>query len=137
MPQEQQNVRDYEGLFLFGTGFTANADDALKIVRGFIERHNGQIHVLKKWDDRKLAYEVKKQHRGLYVLVFFAAPTSSVGLIERDCRLSDDVLRALILDGSHLTVEEVEAMSPERPEPRPAPRREEFEGIPEEELAEA
>lgn len=138
MTQTPQNVRDYEGMFLFGTAFTANVDEALSTVRGFIEKHGGSIHVLKKWDDRKLAYDIKKQQRGLYVLAFFRAPTSAVTHIERECRLSDTVLRALILDGSHLTVEEVEAMAPQRPEPRPErPRRDEFLLDDIEELAEA
>ena len=123
---EKQITRDYEGMFLFGTAATSNVDGALDTVRGFIEKHGGRIHVLKKWDDRKLAYEIKKQQRGLYVLAFFEAPTAAITAIDRDCRLSEDVIRALILDGSHLTVEEVEAMTPERPEPRQAPRREEF-----------
>ena len=66
-------------------------------------------------------------------------------------RLSDEVLRVLILDGSHLSVEEVEAMTPERPEPREPrgegefregrpPRREpeaESENVEDGELAEA
>lgn len=121
-----QNQKTYEGLFLFGTAFTASPDEAVKITRGIIEKHGGKPQVLKKWDDRKLAYEIKKQQRGLYVLAFFTAPTAAITAIDRDCRLSDEVLRALILDGSHLTVEEVEAMAPERPEPRSAPRREDF-----------
>ena len=121
-----KNQKTYEGLFLFGTAFTANPDDAIKITGGIIEKHGGKPLVLKKWDDRKLAYEIKKQQRGLYVLAFFEAPTAAITAIDRDCRLSEDVIRALILDGSHLTVEEVEAMTPERPEPRQAPRREEF-----------
>ncbi len=143
---DKQITRDYEGMFLFGTGFTANVDGALDIIRGFIEKHGGKIHILRKWDDRKLAYEIAKQQRGLYVLAYFNAPTAAVAQIERDCRLSDEVLRALILDGSHVSVEEVEAMTPERPEPRPERggdgefrpgRREEFAMPDEEEMAEA
>ena len=121
-----QNQNTYEGLFLFGTAFTANPDEAVAITRGIIEKHGGKPLVLKKWDDRKLAYEIKKQQRGLYVLAYFIAPTPAITAIDRDCRLSDDVLRAMILDGSHLSVEEVEAMTPERPEPRQPPRRDDF-----------
>lgn len=130
-------TRQYEGMFLFGTAATANAEEALNTVRGFIEKHGGEIQVLKKWDDRKLAYEVDKQSRGLYVLSYFTAPTAAVSSIEREVRLSGTVLRSLILDGSHLSVEEVEKMEPQRPEPRggegeerPRPRRGEGEAEP-------
>ena len=115
---DKQITRDYEGMFLFGTAATTNVEGALSTIRSFIEKHGGTIHVLKKWDDRKLAYEIAKQQRGLYVLAYFNAPTLAVANIDRECRLSDEVLRALILDGSHVTVKEVEAMTPERPEPR-------------------
>src|SRR5688572_7567246 len=125
---DKQITRDYEGMFLFGTAATSNVEGALATIRGFIEKHGGKIHVLKKWDDRKLAYEIAKQQRGLYVMAYFNAPTSAVTQIERDCRLSDEVLRALILDGTHLSVEEVEAMAPERPEPRPERGEGEFRG---------
>lgn len=142
---DKQITRDYEGMFLFGTAATANVDGAMGTIRGFIEKHGGNIHILKKWDDRKLAYEIAKQQRGLYILAYFNAPTSAVTQIERECRLSDDVLRALILDGTHVSVEEVEAMTPERPEPRPERgegdfrpgRREEFTVPDMEEMSEA
>ena len=112
-------TRNYEGLFLFGTAFTSKVDDALSTVRGFIEKHGGSPAVLKKWDDRKLAYEVEKQTRGLYVLTYFAAPPGSIKPIEREVNLSPDVLRCMILDGSHLSAAEVEAMVPQKPEPKP------------------
>ena len=112
-------TRNYEGLFLFGTAATSKVDDALSTVRGFIEKHGGSPAVLKKWDDRKLAYEIDKQTRGLYVLSYFAAPAASIKAIEREVNLSDAVLRCMILDGSHLSAEEVEAMVPQKPEPRP------------------
>ena len=124
----KQLARDYEGMFLFGTAATANADEALNTVRGFIEKHGGRIHVLKKWDDRKLAFEVAKQQRGLYVLAYFNAPTTAVAAIDREVRLSDVVLRALITDGSHLTVDEVEAMQPQQPPP-PRERSEDDRGF--------
>ena len=115
----QNDTRNYEGLFLFGTASTSNVDEASSTIRGFIEKHGGSVHVLKKWDDRKLAYEVDKQTRGLYLLSFFEAPPSSVGAIEREVNLNDTVLRCLITDASHLSTAEVEAMEPQKPEPKP------------------
>ena len=112
-------TRKYEGLFLFGTNYTSQVDDAIKIVRSAVEKAGGKVHVLKKWDDRKLAYEVKKQSRGLYLLSFFEAETSAIATIERELRLGGEMLRCLITDGSHLSAEEVEKMEPQKPEPKP------------------
>ena len=112
-------TRKYEGLFLFGTNYTSQVDDAIKIVRSAVEKAGGKVHVLKKWDDRKLAYEVKKQSRGLYLLSFFEAETSAIATIERELRLGGEMLRCLITDGSHLSADEVEKMEPQKPEPKP------------------
>lgn len=111
-------TRKYEGLFLFGTNYTADVDGALDVVRSLIEKNGGNVLVLKKWDDRKLAYEIRKQTRGLYVIVYFEAPPSAITSIDRDVRLGNDVLRCMITDGNHLSAEEVEKMEPQKPEPR-------------------
>ena len=38
--------------------------------------HGGQISVLKKWDERKLAYEVNGNKRGTYFLALFTVGTA-------------------------------------------------------------
>lgn len=132
----------YEGMFLFPGG--AEVEASVKRAREIIERHGGVILVAKKWDERKLAYEIKKQKRGLYVITYFTAPGAAIAAITRDVNLSDDILRVLITDASHLSQEEMERVEPQpvvvappreggnwndrggdRPGFRGAPRREE------------
>jgi small subunit ribosomal protein S6 len=86
----------YEAMFLLGPGNAAEPQAGLDLCRGFIERHGGKIKVLKKWDERKLAYEVNGQKRGTYVIAYFTAPGTAVGPLERDVKLSEDVLRVLV-----------------------------------------
>jgi small subunit ribosomal protein S6 len=118
MSETTVNPRKYEGLFLFGTASTVKVDDAQALVRGFLEKHGATVHVLRKWDDRRLAYEVKKESRGLYLLSFFEAPPSAVDHVNREVNLNDTVLRCLITDADHLSAAEVEAMQPQKPAPR-------------------
>ncbi len=110
--------RAYEGLFLFGSSASANLDDTMSSVRTLIEKHGGTADVLRKWDDRKLAYEVKKQTRGVYISTFFHAPPPAIEAINREVNITDDILRCLITDASHLSAAEVEAMQPQKPAPR-------------------
>ena len=110
--------RQYEGMFLFGAGAAAEAENALNTVRGIIERHEGKILVIKKWDERKLAYEVKGQKRGTYIIAYFTAPGPAVGQIERDVNLSEDVLRVLITEADHLNQEEMNTVEPQPIQPR-------------------
>lgn len=62
-----------------------------------LTRYGANIRSLKKWGERRLAYPVKKQQRGTYVLVYFNAPSNSLVKITGDMELSEVILRALIL----------------------------------------
>lgn len=102
----------YEGMFLFPGN--AEVEASLTRVRSIIESHGGSIIVLKKWDERKLAFEIKKQKRGLYIVAFYTAPNTANVQITRDVNLSDDILRILITDASHLSKDEMEKVEPQR-----------------------
>jgi small subunit ribosomal protein S6 len=108
----------YEAMFLFPPPGTTDADGMQTIARGIIERHGGKITFIKKWDERKLAYEIKKQKRGTYIIAFYEGPGSSVGEIERDVNLSEDVLRVIVTRADHLSQKEMEAVEPQPIQPR-------------------
>jgi small subunit ribosomal protein S6 len=110
--------RQYEAMFLFPATASAELDATIKTARGIIERHGGEIIVAKKWDERKLAYEMGRNKRGLYVIVYFTAPGSSIAAIERDVNLSEDILRVLITDADHLSEKEMNAVEPQPIVPR-------------------
>src|SRR5437016_1209678 len=93
---EQTKTQPYEAMFLFGSQAANEVDGAITAVRGIIERHGGEILVLKKWDERKLAYEIKRQKRGVFIIAYYRGPGASVSAIERDVNLSEEILRVLI-----------------------------------------
>jgi small subunit ribosomal protein S6 len=110
--------KQYEAMFLFGSSTSADSEGAIALARTIVERHQGKILVIKKWDERKLTYEIEKQKRGTYVICFFTAPGSSVGPIERDAKLNEQVLRVLITSADHLNQEEMAAVEPQPIQPR-------------------
>ncbi len=111
-------TNQYEGMFLLGPS-GADAEKAIAIVRGMIEKHSGTIQVIKKFDERKLAFEVKKQKRGTYVIAFFTAPSPSITPLEREVKLSEEVLRVLVLRAEHLNLDEMNAVEPQPIAPPP------------------
>src|SRR6266487_2834701 len=115
-PKEDRN--QYEAMFLFPPPGVVDLDGMIKNAQGIIERHGGKILVIKKWDERKLTYEVKKQKRGTYIVAFYQGPGASVGAIERDVNLSEDILRVLITRADHLSQKEMEAVEPQPIQPR-------------------
>jgi small subunit ribosomal protein S6 len=111
-------TNQYEAMFLFGPAATQDLDGAIKTARSMVERHGGEVLVIKKWDERKLAYEINKQKRGTYVICYFKATGAAVGPIERDVKLSDDVLRVLIVRADHMNADEMAAVEPQPIQPR-------------------
>jgi len=108
-----KTIRQYEAMFLFGQATAQDLEGALTLVRTIVERHEGQILHIKKWDERKLAYEIGKQKRGTYIICYFKAPSSSITPIERDVTLNDNVLRVLVTNADHMNQKEMEAIEPQ------------------------
>jgi small subunit ribosomal protein S6 len=108
----------YEAMFLFPAAAASEVDGSIKTVTGIIERHGGKILVVKKWDERKLMYEMKKQKRGLYIIAYFTATGDALVPIERDVNLSEDILRVLVTDATHLNQDEMNAVEPQPIQPR-------------------
>jgi small subunit ribosomal protein S6 len=115
-PASQGN--QYEAMFLLGSQAANDLDAGMKTVRGMIEKHGGQIIVLKKWDERKLAYEVKRNKRGTYIIAYFKAPGAAIAPIEREVNLSEEVLRVLVSGADHLNEKEMNAVEPQPIQPR-------------------
>lgn len=97
----------YEAMFLVGQAAAADLAGVIEHIKEILARGQAEIIAMRKWDERRLAYEIKKQKRGLYILTYFRAPSSSLAHIERDCNLSERILRVLILRADHLTEEEM------------------------------
>lgn len=108
-----QKLKQYEAMFLLGPIATAEPETALNLCKKTIESHGGQIMVIKKWDERKLAYEIGGHKRGTYIIAFFKAGGEAIAPIERDVKLSEEILRVMIVDASHLNEREMQAVEPQ------------------------
>jgi small subunit ribosomal protein S6 len=104
--------KQYEAMFLFDPGFATDFANAEKEIRRIMDRAEAEIVLCRRWDERKLAYEVEGRKRGVYVLTYFLAEPSRIRGIERDVQLSESVLRALVLQAEGLTREHMEQFMP-------------------------
>ena len=98
-------MRRYEALFLFDT--TAARDWAAieEEVRRLCGRIGAELLVCVKFDERKLAYEIARRKRGTYVLAYLDAPPEKINDMERDIRLSELILRGLVIRAEKITEE--------------------------------
>ncbi len=105
----EDRTRAYEVMFLFGQSQTPNLGEAIDHIKAILDRIGAEVIAMSKWDERRLAFEIDKQKRGLYILVYFRAPASAMEEFERLCRLSESILRHLRIRADHLTEDEMKA----------------------------
>ena len=88
----------YEGMFLLDSAkVAASWDDAVRHVHDILAKHNAEIVASRQWDERRLAYPVEGHKKGTYLLTYFKTDGSELKEISADCRLSELILRELIL----------------------------------------
>lgn len=66
-------------------------------VNKLITDNDGDIVEVDEWGSRQLAYPIDKKNSGYYVNLYFEAPKSTIEVVERNMRISDDILRYLTL----------------------------------------
>jgi len=103
----------YEAMFLIDSAeATADWDGINTLIRTILERAGAEIVSIRKWDDRKLTYNISGKSRGIYILCYFRAEGGRVREIERDVQLSERIMRALILSAEHMSQQDIEKDTP-------------------------
>src|SRR5438445_5470022 len=101
-------MRDYEVLYIVRADLDDDkVQDVVKRVNTLIERSGGALEQTSLWGKRKLAYEVKHQKEGSYVLQDFKIGPDRVPELESALKITEEVLRHLIV------------RKPEKPLPTP------------------
>ncbi len=58
---------------------------------------NGSLTNVDEWGKRVLAYEIKKQNEGFYVIFTFESKPDAIVEIERQLRLDESVLKFIVI----------------------------------------
>ena len=103
----------YEGMFLVDVArASSDWDGVIANIKKILDRVNAEIVSIRKWDDRKLAYDIKGQSRGVYILCYFRVDGKRVQEIENSIHLSEQIMRVLILNAEQMTQEDIDKETP-------------------------
>ena len=87
-------TREYETIFILKPDVTNEVIGATNSkIRGVLEAGGGTLLKIENWGRRKLAYEVKKQLKGIYIFFRYLGNPGLVEEVERNLRLTDSVIR--------------------------------------------
>ncbi|MBS5887299.1 MAG: 30S ribosomal protein S6 [Negativicoccus massiliensis] len=90
--------KNYEVMFIINAGLDEEAADAIvKRVEDLITKNGGTVNNIDRMGKRRLAYEVKKQIDGNYVLIEFAIDPAQIKEIDRVIKINEKIIRHLIV----------------------------------------
>ena len=84
----------YEHLLIARQDISAQQVDALAThLKTIVEGEGGKVEKQEYWGLRSLAYRIKKNRKGHYVLLNINSPAKAVQELERQIKINEDVLR--------------------------------------------
>jgi small subunit ribosomal protein S6 len=87
-------TREYETIFILKPDVTNDVIGQVNTkIRHVLETGGGRLLKVENWGRRKLAYEVKKQLKGIYLFFNYLGNAGLVEEVERNLRLTDSVIR--------------------------------------------
>ncbi|MCP3942465.1 MAG: 30S ribosomal protein S6 [Desulfobacteraceae bacterium] len=103
-------MRKYETVFISDPDLQDQARlDLYDKVRNIIAKESGILLNFDEWGNKKMAYEIKKKLRGNYVCATYGGTGELVKELERNFRLTDDILKFMtILLTDDVTIESLE-----------------------------
>ena len=91
-------MTNYELMFIIDPALEDEAKNAtVKAVKGIIE-NEGEVVDVDEWGLRKMAYQIQKKSEGYYVVVQFKAEPTLPKELDRRLRISDNVMRHIIVN---------------------------------------
>lgn len=91
-------MKKYEAMFIFYPN--VEEEEREKFLERFTKviEENGKIEEREEWGNRKLAYTIEDLTEGYYVLLNFEIEPSNVVELERLVKISDVVMRHMIIN---------------------------------------
>lgn len=126
-------MRLYETVYILRPELNEEqVNQTIERLNGIVTSGGGEVKNLERWGKKRLAYKIEKERYGHYILMHFNGEPDLVRELERNYRLSEDVMRYIVISikkGEPIKVEmELEEFQEEaKAVSAVAPRREEEE----------
>ncbi|MHC4166054.1 MAG: 30S ribosomal protein S6, partial [Planctomycetota bacterium] len=84
----------YEAMFLVDSADAGSDwDGIIAAIKKILKKAKVDVVSMKKWDDRRLAYDIKGKSRGTYLLCYFRSDGQRNQEIETAVQLSEKIIR--------------------------------------------
>jgi len=88
----------YEKIMILNPGLDTKAvEETVEKVKEKITKQGGEILKSENWGTRKLAYVLNKHDKGIYILLLFKSPPSTILELERFCKVTDTIIKFMVV----------------------------------------
>jgi small subunit ribosomal protein S6 len=88
----------YENVFIARQDISGAQVDALAdSFAQLVAENGGEVRKREYWGLRNLAYRMRKNRKGHYIMLNLAAPPAAIAELERTMRINEDVIRYMTL----------------------------------------
>ena len=88
----------YESVFIVRPDVSGqHVDGMAESLANIVGENGGRVTKTENWGLRSLAYRIKKNRKGHYVLLNVDAPAAAMAELERNMRIDEDVIRYLTI----------------------------------------
>jgi small subunit ribosomal protein S6 len=107
--EEALYMNVYENIVIINASLSdEEIESAIAKIKEFIAVQGGQIVKTSVWGKRKLAYEIKKQKRGLYLLLVYKVMPPAIKKLEDFYRVFEPVIKYSVIRLGRKQVEHLE-----------------------------
>lgn len=87
-------AREYETIYILRPDIDADSAERIGTrIAEVVTREAGRLTKVESWGRRRLAYDIGKQRRGVYIYLKYLGGGKVVSEVERNLRLSDGVIK--------------------------------------------
>jgi small subunit ribosomal protein S6 len=96
----------YEHIFMARQDVTSQQVEAMvDQYKGVIEQNGGKVEKTEMWGVKSLAYRIKKNRKAHFTMFNLDAPPAALAEMERQMRISEDILRFITVRVDELETE--------------------------------
>ncbi len=90
-------INNYETIFIVDPDLDEEKTNAVVDKFKALIESAGTIDAVDVWGKRRLAYEINKKQEGYYVLINFSSKGDFPAELDRNYRISEDIIRSIII----------------------------------------
>jgi small subunit ribosomal protein S6 len=92
--KEKRGMRHYETIYIVSPNVSDNDyGDVVNKFRDILEKNKAITIKVEEWGKQKLAYTIKKNDKGSYILIEYCGGPDLIGRFERDLKLDERILK--------------------------------------------